>query len=817
MRGLVFIVAAFVVLFSSFLGSRAWAETLSPYFFVPNANSSVDALPLKDTQAEVSIAGPIAAVTVRQTYKNEGQRAIEAIYVFPASTRAAVNGMKMTIGDRTIVAHIEERKKALEQYEEAKKTGKSASLLEQQRPNVFQMNVAHILPGDVVQVEMQYTELLVPVGGVYEFVYPTVVGPRYSNAQESEAVSQDKFVKNPYLHQDEKTPYSFHIATRIHAGMPIESVACETHNVKVEYLDKNNVNIVLAKSSDGNKNDSNKSGRSNASENAVRNNAGNKDYVLRYRLAGKSIQSGLLLYPGQDENFFALTVEPPARPEASEILPREYIFVVDVSGSMHGFPLETSKKLMHDLIFNLRPTDSFNVLLFASGSKLMSAQSLPANAENMQAALQFLGSQNGAGGTELLAALQQAFAVPRVGELSRTLVLATDGYVSIEKEAFDLVKKSLGKSNFFVFGIGSSVNRYLLEGLARAGKAEPFVVLNANEASEQAARFREYIEKPVLTDIKISFEGVNVRDISPIAYPDVFAERPLVVLGKYAAAKGTVKGTVKVSGRVSGSASGNISAKGASSVFEKSISFSPAQESPDNAALKFLWARDRITELSDFEKVSPENTDRVKEITNLGLRYSLLTDYTSFVAVDTVVRNVNGKIETVRQPLPLPEGVSDRAIGVSANGGSGLSMMAVSTRAPLLDTAQPVDAASGTSTQKKKLAVDKAFSEGSLSKKTPGIESPSVNIMASVPADVDRRVREAVVAIWSRESEETRAKWAGKKYFVVLRFSSLGRVVQVRFDNVSMDEFGKALLSELKGWTLNPVPKNRKFRFEVVF
>ncbi|MBS1242245.1 MAG: Vault protein inter-alpha-trypsin domain protein [Gemmatimonadetes bacterium] len=182
------------------------AKTLSPFFFVKGEDTAVDALPLKSTQATVRIAGVIADVTVEQTYANEGQRPLEAVYIFPASTRAAVYAMTMTIGERVIQARIREKKQARREYEQAKSEGKTASLLEQMRPNVFQMNVANILPGDRVRVQLRYTELLVPEAGVYAFVYPTVVGPRYSNRPEQGAAEGDQWVQNPYFHAPTLTP-----------------------------------------------------------------------------------------------------------------------------------------------------------------------------------------------------------------------------------------------------------------------------------------------------------------------------------------------------------------------------------------------------------------------------------------------------------------------------------------------------------------------------------------------------------------------------------------------------------------------------------
>ncbi|MGH7452469.1 MAG: VIT domain-containing protein, partial [bacterium] len=206
-------------------------KTLSPYFFVKSDDPNLDQLPLKSTSAIVDIAGVIADVKVTQVYKNEGKRPLEAIYTFPASTRAAVYGMKMTIGERTIVAKIGKREEARREYEKAITEGKSASLLEQQRPNVFQMNVGNLLPGDEIEVELSYTELLVPTEGVYEFAYPTVVGPRYSNQPEATAPASEKWVKNPYLHSGKEQSYTFDLTTNLNMGLPIQEVACTSHKV----------------------------------------------------------------------------------------------------------------------------------------------------------------------------------------------------------------------------------------------------------------------------------------------------------------------------------------------------------------------------------------------------------------------------------------------------------------------------------------------------------------------------------------------------------------------------------------------------------
>ncbi len=601
-------------------------KTLSPYFFIISDDPVIDQLPLKSTSAAVNISGVIADVVVTQVYKNEGKKPIEAIYIFPASTRAAVYGMKMVIGKRVIEAKIKKRDEARKEYEQARNQGKSASLLEQQRPNVFQMNVANIMPNDEIRVELKYTELLIPTDQVYEFSYPTVVGPRYSNAKESIASTSEKWVKNPYLHEGEKPTYSFEIAVNLAAGMPIKELISPSHKVNATYTNPSTAKVTLDKSDTG---------------------GGNRDYILRYRLAGDKIQSGLLLFESERENFFLLMMQPPKKFTGARIPGREYIFIVDVSGSMYGFPLEISKKLLRNLIGSLRPTDKFNVLLFSGGSTLMSEESLPATTENIDKAINVIDRQKGGGGTELLPALKRALLLKRAEGFSRSVIIATDGYVSVEEEAFDFIRNHLGDANMFAFGIGSSVNRHIIEGMAHVGMGEPFVITKPDEALAQAERFRKMVQLPVLTNIKVKSNGFATYDVEPVSIPDVLAERPVIVFGKW---RGKPRGTITLAG---------ISGDGK---YAETIDVSKTRPEKTNMSLRYLWARQRITLLSDYNKLRSDDK-RMQEVTELGLTYNLLTAYTSFIAIDSEIRNKDGKPDTVNQPLPLPQGVSDYAVG----------------------------------------------------------------------------------------------------------------------------------------------------------
>jgi len=597
----------------------------APYFFVNSDDPATDRLPLKGTKVDVRIAGVMADVTVIQHYRNEGTRPIEARYVFPGSTQAAIYGMNVRLGERLLTAKIREKQQARVEYETAKTEGKTAALLEQHRSNVFEMNVANILPGDDVKVELRYTELMVPRDGKYQFVFPTVVGPRYTGSPEKTGASET-WTGAPYLHAGEPSATGFDMKVALSSPIAIKAVASSSHQLDIRRADGKHVDIALV--------------NSDRSHN-------NRDFILDYHLNGDAIESGLMLFKGQEENFFLAMIAPPKVVTTRKITPRDYVFVVDVSGSMNGFPLDTSKTLLKNLIGSLRPSDSFNVLLFAGASQQLAPQSLPATPANIARALQVIDEQQGGGGTELLPALRRAMTLQLDRDRSRSVVVITDGYVSVEKEAFALIRRNLNQANVFAFGIGSAVNRDIIEGMARAGQGEPFIVTEPQEAAAEAERLRRMIEAPVLTHVRASFRGLDVYDVEPPAIADVLAQRPVLVFGKW---RGDTKGQLLLSG---------YNAEG---VYQQTLDFYPAAASPDNAALRYLWARQRISTLSDEKAVSGDD-GLADEITTLGLRYSLLTDYTSFIAVDHVVRNTTGDSASVDQPSPLPQGVSDLAIG----------------------------------------------------------------------------------------------------------------------------------------------------------
>ncbi len=592
----------------------------APYFHV-NDDSGVDHFPMKETRVTATLNGVIASVRVKQLYRNEGTVPLNAKYVFPGSTHAAVNGMVMKIGNRRITAQIREKEEARKIFAAAKSAGQVASLLAQKRPNVFSMDVANIGVGEDVEVELEYTEFLTPTGGVYEFVYPGVVGPRYGGDAVRSSLDAN-WIANPYLHAGQSGPATFDIKVDMESPLVVHDIKSRSHRIFATWRAGKSVSIGLDE---------------------PRNTAGNRDFTLEYRLQGDAIVSGLTRFRMGGENYFMLQAEPPQRITDAEIPPRDYMFVIDVSGSMSGFPLDTARSLIRRLLTNLRPEDRFNILFFSGGSSVLAPESLPVTPENIRLAEDMLGRIVGSGGTELLPAMQRALAMPVMEGVSRSLVLITDGYISAEDAAFRLVDDNLGNSNLYVFGIGRTVNRFLIEGLAKVGRAESFVVTDAADAVREAERFRKYVSAPVLTDISVTGRNMEIYDVEPRTQPDLLADRPVLVLGKYRNAKWN--GAVQLTG-VSGTGKQQW-------IFE-------VDGTQRDRSLPILWARKRLERLYVFPNAA---TDSREEIRALGLKYSLLTSATSFVGVDEQLPTGDGPATDVTQPLPLPAGVTDAAVG----------------------------------------------------------------------------------------------------------------------------------------------------------
>lgn len=592
----------------------------APRFEVPEGTS----FPLQSTRHDVEVVGPVASVRITQTYVNESDALLDASYVFPGSTRSAVAALEMRIGDRVVKADLRKKEEAREIFEQARRDGLRASLLEQDRPNVFRMGLTNIRPHEKVEVTLSYTELLEPEGGRFELILPGVVAPRFGG--ETEGLGE-----RPSLPSGPANP-AWTADVRLSDGLAVTEVESPTHAISPRVDGQGRVQVEAS-------------------------TAGDRELVLHWRLGAQSVpEAGLSLYEGDDERFFMLTVAPPKRMDAGQIPPREIAFVLDVSCSMRGFPLDVAKSVMKESLSELRPSDHFNILFFAGSGWTLSDVPLAATAHNIEAAMETVSRQHGGGGTQLVRALDQIASLPRAQGLARTVVVVTDGLVSFEKAAFAKVREKLGGSRLFTFGIGSNINRMLVEGLARAGGGTFHVAHDANEARKEAPRLVQAMGAPVLTDLSLQIEGLDAYDLEPPVLPDLYADRPVVVVGKY---RGTPKGKIR------------LSAHAADRSFVRAVDVASTRVMAENAALRPLWARRKLQRIADDRALVDGGADP-KTITRLGLKYGLLTDYTSFVAVDSEGGAAQGDKRTVEQPAPHPHGMSSGDIGVRTTGaGSG--------------------------------------------------------------------------------------------------------------------------------------------------
>lgn len=606
------------ILLFIFLISIAVGSEKSPYFEIAG-DHEIDCFPLKSSHSEVTITGSIAEITLTQIYTNEGNKTIDATYLFPASSGAAVHGMLMKIGNRTIRAEIQEKTKARQTFEEAKKQKKSASLLTQKRPNLFSMEMATILPGDQLTLTLEYSEILKPNSGDYEFVIPTAIGPRYR-----ERGTPPDSIENHFLNEGKQTPTRFSVNVNLSSPLPIQRLACPSYEQStITFTSKTTASVNLNEAEP------------------------DRDFMIRYQLSGPRILSGLLSHKGSEENTFLIQLEPPREIKPQDIPERDFIFVIDVSGSMKGFPLNLAKDLFRELAEELRPEDRFNMLLFAGANKVLSGKSLQATDANVDRAINFLNSSDGTGGTRLLNALEEALELPHDHDHSRSLILISDGYIEAETEVFDLIKNKARGTNIFPLGVGSSVNRHLLEGLSHFTGRDHFIVTHSSESDTAVTRFKNIISTPVLTNIQITSETVTLSDLLPARQPDLFYGQTLSLVGKW-------------------QGSGTIYMTGTTGNGEKLTQSFEIQNSSTHPSLPTLWARIKVKELSDFAQLTDRDTEK-KQVTEIGLKYQLLTPFTSFVAITEEIRETEGKSMLVKQAKPLPLGVSNSA-KVKGNG-----------------------------------------------------------------------------------------------------------------------------------------------------
>ena len=584
-------------------------------------------LPLEHTRARIRVDGYLAEARVTQVFHNPYDHPIEAVYLFPLPDQAAVHDMTIAHGGRTVRGTIRRREEARLVYQRARKRGQLAALLDQERPNLFRQQVANIAPGERIEVSLRYVEPLRYEAGGYELVFPMVAPPRHlptSGAPDRKRRTDADPVQPPVLPADLRSRHDIDLAVEVDAGVPIGRVESPSHRIEI------------SRGSDP--------ARAAASLHPS-DTIPNRDFILRYQVAGAAPALAVLAdRAGARGGSFFLLAQPPVDLADDAVAPREIVFVLDTSSSMAGAPLAKSKEVVRRILNTLRPDDTFQLVRFADAASALGPRPIGNRPRNRELTLRWLDALTAGGGTAVTAGVDAALAVPHDPGRLRLVVFLSDGYVGDEDRILARVRERMGESRLFSFGVGSAINRYLLDEMALAGRGAAQFVRPDEDTEAVVERFARRIDKAALTDIEIDWNGLAVEELAPAAVPDLFVGQPLVIAGRYRAPGRAV---VTVRGRQGGRAV----------AFSIPVVLPAEAERPPVAT---VWARRRIAEL-DRRLVRGEDAAAVAEVTRLGLEHRLVTAYTSFVAVDESQR-LEGRAVRVVVPVEVPEGVA-HAVG----------------------------------------------------------------------------------------------------------------------------------------------------------
>jgi Ca-activated chloride channel family protein len=585
-------------------------------------------LPLKHTDVKGRVCGYIATVEVTQQFQNPFSEKIEAVYIFPLPQNAAVNEFIMVIGERRIRGIIRERQEAEQIYREARNQGYVASLLTQEWPNIFTQKVANIEPGKQIDVHIKYFNTLAYADGWYEFVFPMVVGPRFNPPGSTDGVGavgrgktgiSGQSTEVQYLKPNERSGHDISLALDIDAGVKIEEIACASHAIK---KDKDGAEKVHVQLSD-------------------LDNIPNKDFVLRFKMAGDTVKSALVTHRDERGGFFTLMLYPPDELKQIKRAPMEMVFVLDCSGSMNGQPIAKAKDAIKRALRKLEPDDTFQVIQFSMSASQFGPNPIPATADNVRRAIEYVDNLQGEGGTMMIEGIKAALDFPHDPRRFRLVSFMTDGYIGNETQILGEIHQRLGSARIFSFGVGTSVNRYLLDRMAKLGRGAVAYIGLADSGTEVVDVFYDRISHPALTDMQIDWGDLEVSEVYPRQIPDLFVGRPIILTGRFKGEKDT---TIRIAGRAG--------------QYDKTLSIPVRLDdsSATHAGIACVWARKRIEDLAtqatyDASEALPA------EIKQVALQYSLMSAYTAFVAVDSTQVTAGDHGVTVAVPVPVPEGV----------------------------------------------------------------------------------------------------------------------------------------------------------------
>ena len=648
---------------TALLGSPAAGEQVPVKTERPEGQGSLEAVgpngeslggcPLEHTEVHAEVSGFVARVVVKQVFVNPFDDPIEAIYTFPLSDRGAVDAMWIRTGEREIRGEIKRREEARAIYEQARQDGKLAALLDQERPNIFTQSVANLMPGARVEIEIQYVETLVYEDGTFEWSFPMVVGPRFvpgtptgqsgtGRIPDTTRVPDASRITPPLAPEGTRAGHDISVSVDLDAGVKIEKLDSRLHAIEVERDGDTRAQVRLAR----------------------RHEIPNRDFVLRYDVAGDQVKSGVLTHRNGGDGYVTLILIPPKRVLPADAAPKELIFVIDRSGSQSGLPLLKAKETMLWTLEHLNPNDTFQIVSFSDGVQKLFREPRRATPDAVRQARRHIRSLEANGGTMMAEAVREVCAQPAADNRLRIVAFMTDGYVGNDFEVIDLVKRLRGRSRWFPFGTGNSVNRFLLEQMALQGGGEVEYVLLNEDGERVARKFWKRISSPVLTDIRLEFRNLDVEDVMPYELSDLWAQKPLIVHARY---QKPGRGSVILRGFRGGEP------------FQQRIDVELPRKGEQNAGIASIWARARVDDLMarDLSGLQSGNyPEKLRdEIVDVALAHSIVTQFTSFVAVEDRVINENGVPRTITVPVELPHGVDRQGVLGAARAEEQLAFM----------------------------------------------------------------------------------------------------------------------------------------------
>jgi len=564
---------------------------------------------LLSSHADMKISGLINQVDVIQTFKNEHFEGVNARYVFPLPDESAVYKLEMKIGERTILGEIKEKQTAKKIYTQAQKQGKKASLITQKRANVFVSQVANIPPGEQVTIKISYQQVLSYKNHEFSLRFPMVVAPRYQPKTmqfDSDLTSNWLFQKNlkPEVEMKEDqqnaepiNQISLNIA--LDAGFNLADIKSPYHQIDVENRDVGKYKISL------------------------KNNTtlANRDFVLRWQPEqGNEIQAAMFTeqLKQQGEEYALVMLMPPASEfQEQQRLPRELIFVVDTSGSMHGSSMEQAKQALFLALADLQPEDSFNIVEFNSNVSALSEHAIPATDFNLRHAKKYVYNLDADGGTEIAKAFSRVLQGEMQTDYLRQVIFMTDGSIGNEQQIFEQINSTLGTNRLFTVGIGSAPNSHFMRRAADIGRGSFTFIGNTTEIRTKMQLLLKQLKNPALKELKIVDENAQAMDFWPKPIPDLYFSEPLMVAVKLN------KGQKQI----------NVVGQSANGEFKAKLNL---VEIKQGDSISRIWARQKIKSLLLY-KNSPNKTaqDTKQQVLDLALKHHILSPYTAFVAVDS--------------------------------------------------------------------------------------------------------------------------------------------------------------------------------------